>query len=98
MIIRFPISGYVPGDVYSFPVSSVFCLYRDKDNNMWAGTIRGGLFGIKEVYMRTYRDVPPGSSYGMSDKTVLCLYEDRDGSVWIGTDGGGLKPAGYEEQ
>ena len=81
---------YVPGDVYSFPVSSVFCLYRDKDNNMWAGTIRGGLFGIKEVYMRTYRDVPPGSSYGMSDKTVLCLYEDRDGSVWIGTDGGGL--------
>lgn len=81
---------YVPGDVYSFPLSSVFCLYRDRDNNMWAGTIRGGLFGIKEVFMRTYRDVSPGNSYGMSDKTVLCLYEDDGGTVWIGTDGGGL--------
>lgn len=81
---------YVPGDVYSFPFSSVFCLYRDYDGNMWAGTIRGGLFGIKEVFMRTYRDVSPGNRYGMSDKTVLCLYEDDGGAVWIGTDGGGL--------
>lgn len=81
---------YVPGDVYSFPFSSVFCLYRDRDGNMWAGTIRGGLFGIKEVFMRTYRDVSPGNRYGMSDKTVLCLYEDEGGVVWLGTDGGGL--------
>ncbi len=81
---------YVPGDLYSFPFSSVFCLYKDNYDNMWAGTIRGGLFGIKEVYMRTYRDVSPGNRYGMSDKTVLCLYEDIDGIVWIGTDGGGL--------
>lgn len=81
---------YVPGDVYSFPFSSVFCLYRDGEGNMWAGTIRGGLFGIKEVFMRTYRDVSPGNRYGMSDKTVLCLYEDDGGTVWIGTDGGGL--------
>lgn len=81
---------YVPGDVYSFPFSSVFCLYRDRDGNMWAGTIRGGLLGIKEVFMRTYRDVSSGNRYGISDKTVLCLYEDDDGAVWIGTDGGGL--------
>ena len=57
---------------------------------MWAGTIRGGLFGIKEVHMRTYRDVSPGNHYGMSDKTALCLYEDEDGIIWVGTDGGGL--------
>lgn len=55
---------------------------------MWAGTIRGGLFGIKEVHMRTYRDVSPGNHYGMSDKTALCLYEDEDGIIWVGTDGG----------
>lgn len=40
---------------------------------MWAGTIRGGLFGIKEVHMRTYRDVSPGNHYGMSDKR-RCAY------------------------
>lgn len=81
---------YTPGNIYSFPYSSVFCLYKDRDDNMWAGTIRGGLFGIKEVHMRTYRDVSPGNHYGMSDKTALCLYEDEDGIIWVGTDGGGL--------
>lgn len=81
---------YVPGDNYSFPVSSVFCLYRDANNNIWAGTIRGGLFGIKEVYMRTYKDASASSHYGLSDKTVLSLYEDSDQSLWIGTDGGGI--------
>src|SRR5699024_7599955 len=79
---------YTPGNIYSFPYSSVFCLYKDRDDNMWAGMIRGGLFGIKEVHMRTYRDVSPGNHYGMSDKTALCLYEDEDGIIWVGTDGG----------
>lgn len=37
-------------DIYSFPTNSIYHLYLDAGNNMWAGSIRGGLIGIK-VYM-----------------------------------------------
>lgn len=57
---------------------------------MWVGSIRGGLFGIKKVYIQTYRDAPINNPFGLSDKTVLCLYEDDNGSIWVGTDGGGI--------
>lgn len=81
---------YIPGDKHSFPVSSVYCLYKDKYDNMWVGTIRGGVFGIRNVDMKTYQDVPNGSTQGMSNKTVLCLLEEESGIIWVGTDGGGI--------
>lgn len=81
---------YVVGDANSFPFSSVYCLYKDDSDNMWAGTVRGGMIGIKEVHMFSYRDVPPGNDNGLSDRSVQCLYEDENGYIWIGTDGGGL--------
>lgn len=81
---------YMPGDKHSFPESSVYCLYKDKYDNMWAGTIRGGVFGIRNVDMKTYQDVPNGSIQGLSNKTALCLLEDSAGIIWIGTDGGGV--------
>lgn len=81
---------YMPGDKHSFPESSVYCLYKDKYDNMWAGTIRGGVFGIRNVDMKTYQDVPNGSIQGLSNKTALCLMEDSTGIIWIGTDGGGI--------
>ena len=81
---------YVVGDANSFPFSSVYCLYKDDSDNMWAGTVRGGMIGIKEVHMFSYRDVPPGNDNGLSDRSVQSLYEDENGNVWIGTDGGGL--------
>ena len=82
--------SYVVGDANSFPFSSVYCLYKDDSDNMWAGTVRGGMIGIKEVHMFSYRDVPPGNDNGLSDRSVQSLYEDENGDIWIGTDGGGL--------
>lgn len=29
-------------DIYSFPTNSIYHLYLDAGNNMWAGSIRGG--------------------------------------------------------
>lgn len=81
---------YVVGDANSFPFSSVYCLYKDDSDNMWAGTVRGGMIGIKEVHMLSYRDVPPSNDNGLSDRSVQSLYEDENGNIWIGTDGGGL--------
>ena len=85
-----------PGDVNSFPVNSVLSLYVDKADNMWAGSIRGGLVGIRKVYMKSYRDVVPNNNWGLSEKTILSLYEDSSGLMWIGTDGGGVNSLNLE--
>ena len=47
-------------------------------------------FGIKEVDIKTYKDVPLNHPNGLSEKTVISLYEDETGILWIGTDGGGI--------
>lgn len=82
--------SHVPGKPSSLPVNSFWCLYNDPDNNMWAGSVRGGLVGMKEVYIRTYQDAFLNSVYGLSEKTVVGMYEDKDKIVWLGTDGGGM--------
>ena len=82
---------HVPGsDNYSLPANSILCLYNDRNNNMWAGSIRNGLISIREVSMKTYTDVLPGSDRGLSNNTVLSLYQEANDRVWIGTDGGGI--------
>ena len=81
---------YIPGDRYSLPANSILCLYNDKSDNMWAGSVRNGLINIKEVGMKTYQDVLPGQNYGLSEKTILSIYQDHDNQIWIGTDGGGI--------
>ena len=81
---------YIPGDRYSLPANSILCLYNDKSNNMWAGSVRNGLINIKEVGMKTYQDVLPGQNYGLSEKTILSIYQDNDNQIWIGTNGGGI--------
>lgn len=77
-------------DVHSFPANTIYRLYLDPANNMWAGSIRRGLIGIKNVYARSFQNVPFGNLYGLSNQTINSFYQDDDGKVWIGTDGGGI--------
>lgn len=75
---------------FTFFDNSVQTLYKDCENNIWAGSIRSGLFRIKEVSISTFGKVPLGISYGLSNDVVISLYEETDGTLWIGTDGGGI--------
>lgn len=81
---------HTPGDMSTIPVNSIKCFYIDKQDNIWAGTVRGGMIGIKEVYMKTYKDVPLNSTNGLSEKSVTSIHEDKKGRLWLGTDGGGI--------
>ncbi len=81
---------HIPGDASSLPVNSITVLYNDIDNNLWAGSVRGGIFGIKETYIRTYKDVALNNTNGLSEKTIISIYEDDYSILWIGTDGGGI--------
>ena len=81
---------HVPGDLNSLPLNSITVLYTDDENNLWAGSVRGGIIGIKETFIRTYKNVPLNNPAGISDRTVISLFEDEKQILWIGTDGGGI--------
>ena len=82
--------SHVAGDNSSLPVNSIIVLYKDNNENLWAGSVRGGVFNIKETYIKTYKDVPLNNSNGLSEKSVISLYEEKNGKLWVGTDGGGI--------
>lgn len=82
--------AHAPGNPYSLPVNSILCLYSDSNNNMWAGSVRGGLINIREVGMKIYSDALPSTEYGLSEKAVLSIYQGEEKDIWIGTDGGGI--------
>lgn len=81
---------HIVGDYSSLPVNSITLLYKDMKDNLWAGSVRGGIFSIKETYIKTYKEAILDNTNGLSEQSVISLYEEKDGKVWIGTDGGGI--------
>lgn len=81
---------HIVGDYSSLPVNSITLLYKDMKDNLWAGSVRGGIFSIKETYIKTYKEAILNNTNGPSEQSVISLYEEKDGKVWIGTDGGGI--------
>ena len=81
---------HIVGDYSSLPVKSITLLYKDMKDNLWAGSVRGGIFSIKETYIKTYKEAILNNTNGLSEQSVISLYEEKDGKVWIGTDGGGI--------
>lgn len=69
---------HVPGNRNSLPTNSILCLYKDFNNNIWAGSVWGGLINIKETGMTTYSEALPGIEYGLSGQVVLSIYQDEE--------------------
>lgn len=81
---------HIPGDAYSLPSNSILSFYADPGNGIWAGSVRSGMFNIKEVGIKLYADALLNADYGLSEKSVLSLYQgENEKDIWIGTDGGG---------
>lgn len=82
---------HIPGDAYSLPSNSILSFYADPGNGIWAGSVRSGMFNIKEVGIKLYADALLNADYGLSEKSVLSLYQgENEKDIWIGTDGGGV--------
>ena len=87
---EFTFLNHITGDDSSLPVNSIIRLYKDYQENLWIGSVRGGVINVKKGYIRTYQDVILHHSGGLTEKSVTSLYEEEDGRLWVGTDGGGI--------
>jgi len=88
---RFTLLTHLPGrEKQSLPSNSILYLYNDAYNNMWAGSVRGGLISIREVSVKAYTETFSNNDDGLSCKEILCLYQESDDRIWIGTEGGGI--------
>ena len=87
---EFSFLSHTTGDSSSLPVNSIIRLYKDYNENLWIGSVRGGVINVKESYIHTYQDVILNQPTGLTEKAITSLYEEEDGRLWVGTDGGGI--------
>ena len=87
---EFSFLHHTTGDTSSLPVNSIIRLYKDYNDNLWLGSVRGGAISVKESYIRTYQDVILNQTTGLTERAITSLYEEEDGRLWVGTDGGGI--------
>ena len=70
---------------------SVKCLFQDSFNNLWIGTLGGGINIIsnRKPFFKTWKYSPfRNTRNSLSTKLSWGICTDREDRVWIGTDGG----------
>ncbi|MVT10359.1 hybrid sensor histidine kinase/response regulator transcription factor [Chitinophaga tropicalis] len=90
-----PVKGTVHPVNTTYPlgdrIESVYCLQRDSDGRMWAGTIKKGIFlfdpGRNDFGTYAYQ---AASGKVLADNVVFSIEESMDNVLWVGTDGKGL--------
>lgn len=91
-------------------VPSVFALFEDHHNNLWAGFRDGGLlkFDDKRELVRYYRKGADGVEGNILDDEIFDIFEDSKNRLWIGSAVHGLwlldpeteqftRPNGYDK-
>lgn len=72
------------------PVNNiVYCIYEDRDQNIWLGTQTGGMarFDRKTGELKVY---PVIKTREIETRSVRSIYQDRSGKLWVGTRDEGL--------
>lgn len=77
-------------------LSSTTFLYQNSNNNILAGTVRGGIISIKPSHVSTYyfdKDIDS------NHQTITAVYIDETNKdrAWIGSDGSGITIFDYED-
>lgn len=68
-----------------------YCVFVDKDNNIWIGTINGGVnvYKANKTHFESFTHL--GNRINeLSHRSIVSITETKNGKIWIGTDGGGL--------
>lgn len=82
-------NGQFTGDFGLFPWTvegeRVTTLFEDRNENLWIGTARSGLFRFRGGEFQRI----DGKGEQLHD-AILSFHEDHEGNLWVGTNGGGL--------
>lgn len=74
--------------------ADVYCIYEDKDHNIWMGTREDGLYLFRykgeDNYEATCYMPDKNNPYSISSKSIYSILQDSAGRIWIGTFGGGI--------
>ena len=81
---------YNPMDPFSISDNPLYCLYKDREGGLWAGSYFGGLNYLPTIHPAFERFVPQGSGNGLHGRRVREMVMDKQGKIWIGTEDGGL--------
>lgn len=77
-------------DPHSLNTNKINCIYRDRTESMWVGTIIGvNKYSPGKIKFKRYFS-NPNSPGKLSFNNTLSFAEGKTGEIWIGTDGGGL--------
>lgn len=80
-----------PNDPYSLSFNLVQTVLKDKNNNIWAGTLGGGLNVLNQFSGKFNRLNQIAADEKLSGfKMITSLYEDNLGNIWAGTYNGNV--------
>jgi ligand-binding sensor domain-containing protein len=67
------------------------CLYSDKDDNLWIGTLEKGLYVFDPIRLKfnNMQEIIPETGY-INSTTFSSIIQDRNGLFWLGTAHRGL--------
>ena len=81
---------YNPMNPFSISDNPLYCLYKDREGGLWAGSYFGGLNYLPAIHPIFERFVPQGGENGLHGRRVREMVMDKFGKIWIGTEDGGL--------
>lgn len=81
---------YEAGNDNSLSDNNVMCLYEDRAQNLWVGTVGGLNHFDRNTGVITRFVHNPGDPYSLGSNFVRAIYQDSSGVLWVGTNGGGL--------
>jgi len=66
---------------------SVTTLYQDPLGNIWLGSVRSGVVGLKQSPIKSFAIT---DKYPEAEDVIIYLLSSKDGNIYMGTDGSGV--------
>lgn len=80
----------IPGLVPSSSLSKAFCIFEDKNKNIWIGTYIHGLIRYNQTTGSFTQFYPDNSEGSLPGNDIRSITEDQHGNLWIAVHGHGL--------